>query len=233
MSQLDQMNKYLQEVKEKIEPSQYQKQDIKKRVDRVRQTLERDIPYVDGSKYSSKTYLHGSWKRRTQIRKSLDDRWDVDILAVIGGCVPSDHHLSGEPLSTPSSALRTIKKHLDNFFQNEIAQDKPCITIKYKSDNFDLEIMPIYFGNPEVYNYDYHIVMIPNYNLKSWNGHFPFRFGRILMQDNKKYKNFPITLIKLIKHWNNQNGKLMSGYDIELLTIFFFNELESIGNPPL
>lgn len=234
ITQKDIISKYLKNLRQNIEPTKKQKQSIKERVDKVRMILNTEISYIQGSNYSSKTYLHGSWKRRTQIRKSLDDKWDVDIMVAICGCMPASHpQASGNDLTPPRSVLRTLKSNLDKHYRNTIRQDRPCITIEYQADNLDLEIMPIYFGDPEAYDYDYDLIFIPNSNLDGWIKHFPFRFKNILTHYNQKFGNVPISLIKLIKHWKNQNGKLMRGYDIELLTIYFFNELESLGNATL
>ena len=234
MSQLDQINKFLIEVKEIIEPTKQQKKNIKERLDRARNKLEKEIPYIEGSDYSSKTYIHGSWKRRTLIRKSIDDRWDVDILAVLGACVPANHYSStDESLRSPVSALQAIKKNLDNhYYQNRIRQDRPCITVEYQSDNFDLEIMPVFYGDPSAYRYDEIVVVVPNQDLTDWIRHFPFKFDGILTFYNQQFNNLLVPLIKLIKHWNNQNGKYLSGYHIELLTIYFFYNQE-LGNATL
>jgi len=226
---LSEIESYCKELKARLEPTENQKKTIKSRLDNLRAILEEDSYFHKPPELSQKTYLHGSYLRNTMIRKASIGKWDVDIMVIFKKLIPN--WMANESTTTqpkPQSVFDIMKVHLVNtppLNRLIIKQDFPCITVSYKSDNLDFEIMPVYFCDPNFHNDDPKEKMfsIPHTH-EDWKSVFPLKFNKEISSINNLYDGKLVHTIKLLKHWNNSNGKLMSSFLIENLALRFFIE---------
>lgn len=230
------INKYLDNLRRRLEPTEVQRNNILERVNRIRDVLEEDL-YFKGSDYlNKKTYLQGSWLRKTMIRTKSEIPWDVDIMVIKGNCVPSSAPVYSESIPQPISVLERLKNHLRDeypFSKMKPKIDFPCIVIEYAKDNFNLEIMPVYHAIPYYYNHNpERMFYIPD-TYEKWKFSLPFDFDDKISKLNQVFDSKIKWLIKLIKHWNNTSYKLMSSYLIEYLTYEFFNNNKALADREL
>ncbi len=80
---MNELNAHINNVRISLEPTKNQRENIIERTNQVRATLENDSYFRGSDYFSRKTYLQGSWLRNTMIRKPLNNKWDVDIIAII------------------------------------------------------------------------------------------------------------------------------------------------------
>lgn len=156
----------------------------------------------------SRTFLNGSYERDTNIRP-LDD---IDIFAVLD----RDHweDANGQ-LPNPQSVLSKFKNYLNGLsdYKDKVSQNRPCVTIELSDKDFD--ILPSF----ELAGGGY---QIPSPDLKSWITTYPELLTFDLDSTHKKcnYKLKP--LIKVIKYWNRDKGKIIPSFHIEEVAINIF-----------
>jgi len=226
---MNEIERYCNELRSRLEPTENQRKNITNRLNNLREILKDDDYFVKLSELTQKTYLHGSYLRNTMIRKPSQERWDVDLMVIKKRLIPSwlaDENTSTQP--KPQSVFNSLKEHLFNTYPISkliVKQDFPCVTVSYTSENLDFEIMPVYFCHPEFHPADPEEKMfsIPHTH-DLWKSIFPFRFQKMVSYLNKLYDGKMIHTIKLIKHWNNINGKLIKSFLIEKLCVKFFTE---------
>ena len=238
---------YLNKIRESIEPTDRQIQNIQDRLDRLRETIDAFDCAISVEGLSRKSYIHGSWKRHTIIRKSQDLSWDVDLIVIMGFFV---RHWSPRSLHTdiekPLSKLSTLKRNLGAYSDRIIpTQDYPCVILNYQSDNFNLEIMPVlitdneyYFDSTEAFQRQncgytpqdkFRIFLIPNpIQRNEWMYTRPFVFEKELSETNSQYDGMVVPSIKILKHWNNTHGRNLRSYEIERYINFFFDTQANI-----
>ncbi|OSZ79900.1 hypothetical protein CAP36_01130 [Chitinophagaceae bacterium IBVUCB2] len=156
----------------------------------------------------SRTFTNGSYERDTNIRP-LDD---IDIFAVLKRDDWKDEY---DQLPNPQSVLSKFKNYLNglNDYKDKVSQNRPCVTIELSDKDFD--ILPSF----ELVGGGYEI---PNHDLKSWIKTYPELLSSDLEATHKKcdYKLKP--LIKVIKYWNRDKGKLIPSFHIEEVAINIF-----------
>ncbi len=226
---MNEIEHYLNELKIRLEPTENQRNAIKSRLDNLRTILEQDSYFHKPSELTQKTYLHGSYLKNTMIRKASIQNWDVDLMVIHKKLIPNRMASENTEIRLkPQSVFNTIKAHLINtppLNRLIIKQDFPCITVSYKSDNLNFEIMPVYFCDPNFHtnNPEEKMFSIPMTH-EDWKDIYPFKFKKKLSAVNDLYNGKMIHTIKLLKHWNNSNGKLMNSFLIENLSLRFFIE---------
>ncbi len=220
---------YCKDLKTRLEPTENQKKAIKLRLDNLRSILEKDSYFHKPPELSQKTYLHGSYLRNTMIRKASTAKWDVDIMVIYKKLIPN--WMANESTTIqpkPQSVFDIMKAHLANTPPLDrliIKQNFPCITVSYKSDNLDFEIMPVYFCDLNLHTDEpgEKMFSIPHSH-EDWKSVFPLKFNKDISSINNIYDGKLVHTIKLLKHWNNSNEKLMSSFLIEKLALRFFIE---------
>ncbi|MFN8295986.1 MAG: hypothetical protein U0T69_07305 [Chitinophagales bacterium] len=162
-----------------------------------------------------RTFTNGSYERDTIIRPLND----IDIFAVLKF---EDWKDQNGTYPTPQSVLTKIKNYLNaqNDYKDKVFQDRPCVTLELSDKNFD--IMPSFEQIGGGY-------LIPNHDLSSWTFSNPEQLTTDLDQTHKlkNYKLKPI--IKAIKYWNRENGKIIPSYHIEEAAINIF-KLHNFSN---
>jgi hypothetical protein len=163
-----------------------------------------------------RTFTNGSYERDTIIRP-LDD---IDLFAILKRDEWVDDNGN---LPNPQTVLTNFKTYLNglNDYKGKVSQDRPCVTIKLSDKNFD--ILPSFEQSWGGYE-------MPNEDLKTWTSTYPEKLTDDLNSVNKtrNYKVKPI--IKAIKYWNRENGKLIPSYHIEevAISIFLLNDFKNV-----
>lgn len=155
-----------------------------------------------------RNFTNGSYERDTIIRPLND----IDIFAVLKRNDWADEYGN---LPNPQSVLTKIKNYLNNLndYKDKVKQDRPCVTVVLSDKNFD--ILPCFEMQGGGYQ-------IPHYELKSWTYSYPEQLTTDLNNTNQQrnYKLKPV--IKAIKYWNRENGKVIPSYHIEEIAINIF-----------
>lgn len=178
------IERYLKDLKIRLEPTQNQKDTIKSRLENLRAILEEDSYFNKPDGLTQKTYLHGSYLRNTMIRKPTTEKWDVDIMVIYKQLIPNWMATEfTEERKKPQSIFNTIKAHLQDIPPLKrliIKQDFPCVTVSYSSDNLDFEIMPVYYCHPNYHNQEEKMFSIP-YTHDHWKDVYPLKFNKEIL----------------------------------------------------
>lgn len=152
-------------------------------------------------------FVFGSYDRKTILRRSKDANSDVDyIVSFTDG---SDW--------TPQTLMNRLKRFAeDKYSKNEIYQSSPTIVLELSHIKF--ELVPAYhtWGT-------YHIPA-PASSYSTWIDSYPNAM-RTNINDKNRDNNYQIRkLVRLLKYWNVQKGKVYSSYELEKYVIdkFFF-----------
>lgn len=163
----------------------------------------------------SRTFTNGSYERDTNIRP-LDD---IDIFAVLKR---DDWKNEYGQLPNPQSVLSRFKNYLNglNDYKDKVSQNRPCVTIELSDKDFD--ILPSFELTGGGYE-------IPSYDLKSWIRTYPELLTSDLESTHKECNNKLKPLIKVIKYWNRDKGKVIPSFHVEEVAINIF-KINSLKN---
>jgi hypothetical protein len=180
--------------------------------------LDKNLKKEDTGLDVLETFTNGSWERDTIIRP-LDD---VDIFAVLDREAWQD---DDNELPSPQSVLTKMRNYLKdlNDYKDKVSQDRPCVTIKLSDKNFD--VLPSF----KVEGYDSYYM--PDEDLQSWKITDPKTLTKDLNSANTVCSYKLKGVIRAIKYWNRETGKLIPSYHIEetaisLFGIFGFKNVE-------
>lgn len=190
---------------DKISVTDRQEENIKNSIANLESNLKKD-----GTLSIKLTFTTGSWERDTIIRPLND----VDLFAVLKRENWLDEYGN---LKSPQAVLSKIKNHLNSCsdYKDKVKQDRPCVTVELSDKSFD--ILPS-FEIPVTGGY-----FIPNYDLQSWAFSYPEKLTSDL-DSVHKLRNYRVKqIIKAVKHWNKEHGKLIPSYHIEESAISIFN----------
>jgi hypothetical protein len=154
------------------------------------------------------TFTNGSWERDTILRP-LDD---VDVFAVLDRYKWQDD--DGD-LPKPKTVLKNFKDFLNGLgdYKDKVSQSRPCVSIQLDKINFD--VLPSF---PEGEGY-----MMPNEDLDSWTFTNPKQLSQNL-ESADEYCDYQLkAVIKAVKYWNRENGKLIPSFNIEEVAISIFD----------
>jgi hypothetical protein len=156
----------------------------------------------------SRTFTNGSYERDTIIRPLND----IDIFAVLRR---DDWKNEYGQLPNPQSVLTKIKNYLNGLtdYKDKVKQSRPCVTIELSNKDFD--ILPSF----ELAGGGYEI---PNHNLKSWITTYPEQLSSDLDITHKKCNYRLKQVIKVVKYWNREQGKVIPSFHVEEIAINIF-----------
>lgn len=161
-----------------------------------------------------RVFLNGSYERYTIIRP-LDD---IDMFLVLDKA----EYMKDGVVCSSQSVLTKVKNFLNGTkdYKDKVSQDRPCVTVWLSDKKFD--VLPC-FGD-KINGYE-----IPNYDLKGWILTNPETHSDRLVEINQKLNMVPRRVIRLIKQWNLDNGKLIPSFHIEeiAMNIFDYTEINS------
>ncbi|WP_148638329.1 nucleotidyltransferase [Olleya sp. ITB9] len=152
-------------------------------------------------------FVFGSYDRKTILRRSKDANSDIDYM--VSFTDGSDW--------TPQTLMNRLKRFAEaKYSSNEIYQSSPTIVLELSHIKF--ELVPAYqtWGT-------YHIPA-PASSYSTWINSYPNAMRKNL-NDKNRDNNYQIRkLVRLLKYWNVQNGKVYTSYELEKYVIdkFFF-----------
>jgi hypothetical protein len=157
--------------------------------------------------YTIRIFLNGSYERFTIIRP-LDD---VDLFLVLD----KDKYMKDGVLCSPQSVLTKVKNFLNGTtdYKDKVSQDRPCVTVHLSDKRFD--VLPCFGDKKSGY-------LIPNYDLTGWITTNPETHSDRLIEVNKLRNMLVRRVIRMIKQWNLDNGKIIPSFHIEEIAISIF-----------
>ena len=172
--------------------------DIKERREIIEKVLSQELDITE-------KHIIGSYARNTMI-ESVDGN-DVDIMIVID----DRRHVDwiSQP-NGPMNCLQSIKRVIKNdprFKNSEVHIDKNAVTIKYK--DFSIDVVPAFKDSSEGYR-------IPDTSEnQSWKRTNPRMFKKIINATDRANNGRVSKIVKIVKGWNESNGKLLRLFHIE------------------
>ena len=215
------INSYLRNLLSSLERTNRQREEHQKKIANIQETINAVDYFKKINSLGQKSYLHGSAKRRTLIRKPLGLSWDVDLLTIVGEYNESNYN---SIIPQPQSVLSNMKSHLNNTYpwsKMDIKQHFPCLSIQYAND-LHIELIPAYYVTHSSFSHGEAIFAIPK-NWKMWNSTKPWAFDTNLSNTNSYFNGELIRCIKLIKHWNNVNEKIIRSFLLESIIFKSFS----------
>ena len=161
-------------------------------------------------------HIFGSYARGTLIESS--DGIDIDLMFILDGTRYYDwlHQQDG-----PSNCLNYIRQKLINrpeFYDADISVDRNSVSVRY--GKLKIDIVPA-FQSEKGYS-------IPDTaEGQKWISTNPRLFNKILGLMNSKTNGRLNDLIKIVKGWNNSNGKLLRSFHIENMVYLYFKNNQS------
>ena len=222
-------NSYLKKIVKAIEPTERQKRKNKEQREKILNKLGGDSYFKVPPGLSIQVYQHGSASRHTMIRKSGGEMYDLDLLIIANPPSQGKTKENDKPSIQPQSVLQRLKERLQKIYPGlKIQQDFPCIIAKH-SDNYTIEFLPVVYiennkkGNEKEF-------CIPS-TRKEWMKFQPLAFNQIVSDLNKEFSGLVVSVIKLMKHWNNISlgHKKIRSFLLEYLVVAAFKELKKEG----
>ena len=184
----------------------------------IKTSLENIYSYLtdpDNNLSVERTFTNGSYDRDTIIRPLND----IDIFAVLKREDWEDEY---KQLPSPQKVLTKIKNYLNGIseYKDKVVQDRPCVTIQLSDKHFD--ILPSFEQLGGGY-------LIPNFNLAGWTYSYPEQLYNNLEAVHRQ-RNYKVKqIIKAVKYWNRDLGKIIPSYHIEevAINIFIINDFKN------
>lgn len=150
--------------------------------------------------------LTGSYRRGTQI-PPLDD---IDVLLVLDPQVYRDYFVDS-PEHT-ARLLRRVQQALRAAYPiSEIESFDRCIRIHFTGTGIGFDVTPAFQIATDVF-------AIPDRGLGRWIQTNPKEHQRLISDANQNVcGQWLVPLVKLLKLWNQEHGRLLSGFHIEVM----------------
>jgi predicted nucleotidyltransferase len=155
----------------------------------------------------SQQLIFGSYSRDTILPRSMDESSDIDYMIIF-----RDGSLR------PQSYLDKLRRFVEtSYSRSEIQQSNPTIQLSLNHIRFELvpATQHLFYG-----------IQIPAKASSSddWICTDPVGLNKKLTEKNQSHGNFIKPLIRIVKYWNAQNGKVFDSYDLEkkILEFSFF-----------
>lgn len=166
-------------------------------------------------------HIFGSYARGTMVENP--DGNDIDLMFILNEFTHGDwlHQDNG-----PSNCLSAIRDKLmrnDLLKGTEISIDKNAVSVKFS--DIKLDVVPAFRDADGGYK-------IPNTTgSEFWIRTNPRMFGKILDASNKYHNDKVNKMIRIIKGWNNLNGKILTSFHIENIVYQHYkNKTVTTGN---
>lgn len=143
-------------------------------------------------------FVFGSYDRRTILRRSKDANSDVDYMVVF----------SDGSEWTPQTLMNRLKRFAEaKYSRNEIYQSSPTVVLELSQIKF--ELAPAYKSWGTLY------IPAPASDYSDWISTYPNTIKNDLDEKNRNNKYQIRRLVRLMKYWNVNNGKVYTSYDLE------------------
>lgn len=155
------------------------------------------------------SFLTGSYRRNTMVAPLSSA--DIDIFVVLD---PSYYEQFGQ-----ASLLDKVKRVLQETYPKtpKISRNGQAVTISFT--DFQVDVVPGFFRRGGGY-------LTPDSILKRWIATDPKKHVEIWDQANRNHSYNLRPLIKMIKCWNRENGKLFRSFHLEVLVLTVLKDVK-------
>lgn len=201
-----------QGLKENLEITGLQASIVSTRQQNVRDVIEAGLDVED-------SFLTGSYARSTLIAPLKDA--DIDIVVVL--TARYFRHYDGQN-GGPAGLLDFVKRTLLKTYTRtpDISRNGQAVTVRF--DDFTVDVVPAIRRQGGGW-------LIPNSVSQDWISTDPKKHVEIMAAANKAHGGDLVPLIKMIKCWNRENGKLFRSFHLEVLALEALNGV-TITNYP-
>ncbi len=193
-------------LKENLEITDLQEENVSTRQNSVRSVLEAELTIKE-------TFLTGSYSRSTMIAP-LNDA-DIDIFAVLD--VSYYYNYNGKN-GGQAGLLDLIKRTLRKRYTKtpDISRNGQAVTIRF--DDFQVDVVPAFYRQDGGY-------LIPNSISQSWIGTDPKKHVEIMSSANRAHQGDLVPIVKMIKCWNKNIGSYFRSFHLEVLALYIFEKV--------
>ena len=183
---------YFKMLRSRIEPEDDRLVTAQDMPQRVRDHLQEHTTFLTVSPY---TRLVGSYGRYTAIKRIKD----VDILVF----VPDDSPDNGIPalLKGLEDALRELPDELDDCGEVTLRKQRRSVNVVLEQHELSLDIVPVRTTGDGINGR----LEVPDREWERWVGTQPLGYGPFLSTLNAEHDGKVVPLVKLFKHWRDQN----------------------------
>lgn len=143
-------------------------------------------------------FVFGSYDRRTILRRSKDSNSDVDYMVVF----------SDGSSWKPQTLMNRLKNFAEaKYSRSEIYQSSPTVVLELNHIKF--ELAPAYNSWGMLY------IPAPALDYSDWISTYPNTLKDSLNEKNRNNQYLIRKLVRLMKYWNVNNGKVYSSYELE------------------
>jgi hypothetical protein len=181
-------------LRDNLRITQLQGSTVSTRQQYIRDAVSKELKVLD-------SFLTGSYRRNTMIAPLSSA--DIDIFVVLD---PSYYELG------QASLLDKVKRILQKTYPKtpKISRNEQAVTITFT--DFQVDVVPGFFRKGGGY-------LIPDTILKRWISTDPKKHVEIWEEANRNHNNDLRPLIKMIKCWNREDGKLLRSFHLEVLVL--------------
>ncbi len=155
-------------------------------------------------------FLSGSFSRRTAIRPLND----IDLFIILDPAVHRDVY----PPATPEQCLQKVQRALQKAYPN-----KPAARIQGRSVNIEFQGTGIGYDVVPAFAVSENRYMIPDRERQSWINTDPERHKAACTAANTRAGSKLNPLIKLAKQWNQEHGRVLRSFHIEVMSYSAFS----------
>jgi len=147
-------------------------------------------------------FVFGSYDRKTILRRSIDANSDVDYMIVF----------SDGNSWAPQILMNRLKRFAEaKYSRSEIYQSSPTVVLELNHIKF--ELAPAYKSWGTLY------IPAPASDYSDWISSYPNTLKDDLNEKNRNNQYLIRKLVRLMKYWNVNNGKVYSSYELEKYVI--------------
>lgn len=183
---------HLQNTADSIKITDSERKAIDTSIDWISQNLKSYFNNIESK------FTFGSYDRKTILRRTKDPNSDVDYMVVF----------SDGSNWTPQTLMNRLKKFAeDKYSRSEIYQSSPSVVLELNHIKFEL--------TPAYYSWGTFYIPAPKSNYSEWISTSPNTLKDDLNEKNKNHQYLIRKLVRILKYWNVNNGKIYSSYELE------------------
>lgn len=171
----------------------------------------------------TEVHIIGSYARGTMIESKEGN--DIDVIFVLD---PKQHGQWLEQQNGPNNCLVAVKHSLENdpkYNGSDIKIDRNVVVVTTK-DGSKIDVIPAFKHEKGGYK-------IPDtYAGQKWIHTDPRKFKRVMESIDKRHNGRVSEVVKIVKGWNESNGKVLTSYHIETM-IYDYYKSKPNNNSPL
>jgi hypothetical protein len=173
----------------------------------VRDNLRRHLGGVE------RDFISGSYGRRTAIRPLND----IDLFVILDRRIHADVY----PPTSPEHCLQKVQRALAAAYPGKSAAKLQgrSVNIEFQGTGIGYDVVPAFAVSGDMY-------MIPDRDRRSWINTDPERHWAACTAANERAGGKLHPLIKLAKQWNQEHGRILRSFHIEVMAYRAF------GAPP-